>query len=178
MFERGLFPKLLEMGIPVYGYQACPYWMDLGTPASYLQVHQDLLTATSTDHWAEASRASHEHSSIHPSAKVLGTVLLGEGCTIGPGALVQGPSVLGPGCTVGQDATILGSILWQKVVVEGEAALQGCIVGNGAYIGKGAKVGERCILGDNVVLGSGNHIDRGMVLWPDKSLETDSVSFH
>jgi len=178
MFERGLFPKLLELGIPVYGYQSRPYWMDLGTPASYLRVHHDLLTISSTGHWTEASGASHEHSSIHPSAKLVGPVLLGEGCTIGPGALVQGPSVLGAGCTVGQDAIILESILWQNVVVEREAALEGCIVGNGAYIGKGAKVGERCILGDNVVLGSGNRMDRGMVLWPDKSLEIEAVSFH
>jgi mannose-1-phosphate guanylyltransferase len=182
MFERGLFPKILDMDIPMYGYQARPYWMDLGTPASYLQVHHDLLTTSSTtktgDNWKEVSSASHEHSSIHPSAKVLGPVLLGEGCSIGPGALVQGPSVLGAGCTVGQDATILGSILWQKVVVERGAALEGCIVGDGAYIGEGAKVGERCILGDNVVLGKGNQMDRGMVIWPDKSVEPEAVSFH
>jgi len=156
--------------------------VDLGTPASYLRVHRDLLATMSNEkaggHWTEASKASHEHSTIHPSAKLVGPVLLGEGCTIGPGALVQGPSVLGAGCTVGRDATILGSILWQNVVVEREAALEGCIVGNGAYIGRGAKVGEGCILGDNVVLGSGNHLDRGMVLWPDKSLEAEAVSFH
>jgi mannose-1-phosphate guanylyltransferase len=171
MFERGLFPKLLEMGIPMYGYAARPYWIDLGTPASYMRVHQDLLTANSPRH------TSHEHSSIHPSAKVLGPVLLGEGCSIGPGALVQGPSVLGAGCTVGQEATILESILWQKVVVESGAALEGCIVGDRAHIGEGAKVGEGCILGDNVVLGSSNYMDRGMVMWPGKSLASASISF-
>ncbi|MDA0987566.1 MAG: NDP-sugar synthase [Chloroflexi bacterium] len=177
-FERGLFPKLLEMGIPVYGYQARPYWMDLGTPASYLRVHHDLLTTTSTDHWTEASSASHEHSSIHPSARVLGPVLLGKGCSIGPGALVQGPSVLGAGCVVGKEATIQGSILWQNVMVESGAALEGCIVGDGARIGEGARVGERCILGDNVVLGKGNRMERGMVMWPGKSMEPEAVSFH
>jgi translation initiation factor eIF-2B subunit epsilon len=79
---------------------------------------------------------------------------------------------------VGQEATILGSILWQKVVVERGAALKGCIVGDGAHIGEGATVGDGCILGDNVTLGKGNHMDRGMVLWPGKSVEAEAVSFH
>ena len=178
MFERGLFPRLLEMGIPVYGYQARPYWMDLGTPANYVRVHQDLLTSSSTNHWAGANSTDQGHSSIHPSARVSGPVLLGEGCSIGPGALVQGPTVLGAGCMVGQEAVIMSSLLWQRVVVERGAALQGCIVGDGVHIGEGARVGEGCILGDNVILGRGNHVDRGMVLWPGKSLEPETISFH
>ena len=178
MFERGLFPKLLELGIPVYGYQARPYWMDLGTPANYVRVHHDLLTSSSTNHWAEVSSTGQGNSSIHPSARVSGPVLLGEGCSIGPGALVEGPSVLGAVCVVGREAVITGSILWQRVVVERGAALQGCIVGDGAQIGEGATVGEGCILGDNVTLGKDNHVDRGMVLWPGKSLEPEAVSFH
>jgi mannose-1-phosphate guanylyltransferase len=178
MFERGLFPKLLEMGVPVYGYQASPYWIDLGTPASYSRVHHDLLEVGLSGNWAEVSSASHEHSSIDPSAKILGPVLLGADCYIGPGSLVQGPSVLGAGCKVGSNSTIIESILWQNVVVEGGAILEKCIVGSGAYIGEVAKVGERCILGDNVVLGKGNHMDRGMVMWPGMSLEPEAVSFH
>jgi mannose-1-phosphate guanylyltransferase len=175
MFERGLFPKLLELGIPVYGYQATPYWMDLGTPTNYVQVHHDLLTSNSTHDWTEADNTG--HSSIHPTARVSGRVLLGEGCTIGPGALVEGPSVLGAGCVVGQDAVITGSILWQRVVVERGATLRGCIIGDEVHIGKGAEVGDRCILGDNVTLGRDNHVERGMVLWPRKTLEPETISF-
>jgi mannose-1-phosphate guanylyltransferase len=167
MFERGLFPKLLEIGVPVYGYQASPYWIDLGTPASYSRVHHDLLEVDLSGNLAEASSASHEHSSIDPSAKILGHVLLGEGCSIGPGSLVQGPSVLGDGCKIGSDVTIIESILWQNVVV-----------GSGAHIGEAVNVGERCILGDNVVVGKGNQMDRGMVMWPGMSLEPEAVSFH
>jgi mannose-1-phosphate guanylyltransferase len=31
MFERGLFPLLVDMGIPVYGYPSRAYWLDLST---------------------------------------------------------------------------------------------------------------------------------------------------
>lgn len=166
MFETGLFPKLLDMDIPMYGYQAQPYWIDLGTPYSYLKVHRDLLTETSIINWKETTNESYKHSWIHPSAKVLGPVLLGAGCSIGPGTLVRGPSVLGPGCIVGKDVTILESILWENVIVECGAYLGGCIVGDGVYIGEGASVGEGCILGDNIVVSKGDHVDHGVVMWP------------
>ena len=178
MFERGLFPKLLEMGVPVYGYQAHPYWIDLGTPANYLKVQHDLLASGSSDRWAHAISAGYARSSIDPSARVSGPVLLGEGCSIGPGAVIEGPTVLGAGCKVGQEATILGSILWQGVIVDRAATLDRCIVGDGARIEEGVKVGELCILGDNAVVGRGNHLDRGMMVWPYKTLEAESVSFH
>ena len=177
MFERGLFPRLLELGIPVYGYRARPYWMDLGTPTNYLQVHRDLLTGASRSPWSEGGDTGLGRSSVDPSASVTGPVLLGERCSIGPGAVIQGPAVLGPGCVVGQDARILGSILWQGVAVERGAALTGCIIGDGARIGEGSSVGEGCILGDKAILGKGNHIDRGTVLWPDKLLEPETISF-
>jgi NDP-sugar pyrophosphorylase family protein len=78
---------------------------------------------------------------------------------------------------VGQEARILGSILWQGVTVERGAALKGCIIGDGARVGEGSSVGEGCILGDKAILGKDNHIDRGTVLWPDKLLEPETISF-
>ena len=178
MFETDLFPKLLGMGIPMYGYQARPYWIDLGTPRSYLKVHQDLLTENSIISWKESTDESYERSWIHPSAKVVGPVLLGTGCSIGPGALVRGPSVLGPGCVVGKDVTILESILWENVIVEFGAYLEECIIGDGVYIGEGARIGEGCILGDNIVISKGNHVDDGVVMWPEKLLEPKTISYH
>lgn len=166
MFETGLFPKLLDMDIPMYGYQAKPYWIDLGTPYSYLKVHHDLLEGNSGINWKETIDENYKHSLIHPSAKIVGSVLLGTGCSIGPGALVRGPSVLGPGCVVGKDVNILESILWDSVTVESGAYLRGCIVGDGVYIGQGASVGEGCILGDNIVVSKGDHVDHGVVIWP------------
>ena len=41
--ERDVFPALIEEGVPVYGFDAHAYWMDLGTPDKYLQAHFDLL---------------------------------------------------------------------------------------------------------------------------------------
>src|SRR5216117_3248551 len=42
-FERGLFPTLLEHKQPVLAYIMDRYWIDIGTPRKYLEVHQDIL---------------------------------------------------------------------------------------------------------------------------------------
>ena len=42
-FERGLFPTLLERKEPVMSYIMDTYWIDIGTPQKYLEVHHDIL---------------------------------------------------------------------------------------------------------------------------------------
>ena len=170
MFERGLFPKLLEMGAPVYGYRSNAYWADLGTPASYARVHRDMLpTAGATD--------GHDVTGVHSSARISGPVLLGRGCAIGPDAIVQGPVVMGAGCRVGEGAVIRDAILWRDVEVGRGAELDACILGDGVSVGDGAMVGAGCIIGDGASIGSGNRMERGMVLWPGVSIQPEAVSF-
>src|SRR6476620_104349 len=43
-FERGLFPTLLERKEPVLSFILADYWIDIGTPNKYLEVHQDILS--------------------------------------------------------------------------------------------------------------------------------------
>ena len=170
MFERGLFPKLLEMGAPVYGYRSNAYWADLGTPTSYARVHRDMLpTAGAT--------AGHDVTGVHSSARISGPVLLGRGCAIGPDAIVQGPVVMGAGCRVGEGAVIRDAILWRDVEVGRGAELDACILGDGVSVGDGAMVGAGCIIGDGASIGSGNRMERGMVLWPGVSIQPEAVSF-
>ena len=170
MFERGLFPKLLEMGAPVYGYRSPAYWVDLGTPASYTRVHRDLLPAAGATVESDAT-------GVHSSARLSGSVLLGRGCTIGPDAEVHGPVVMGDGCRVGEGARIRDAIMWRDVHVGRGAELDACIVGDGVRVGDGATIGAGCIVGDGARVGSGNHMERGMVLWPGVSIQPEAVSF-
>ncbi len=170
MFERGLFPKLLDMGAPVYGYRSPAYWVDLGTPASYARVHRDLLPAA-------AASAEHDTSGVHASARLSGAVLLGAGCAIGPDAEVCGPVVMGAGCRVGDGARIRDAILWKGVDVGRGAELDGCIIGDGAVVGEGASVGAGCIIGDGARVGGGNRLERGMTLWPGAAIPPEAITF-
>lgn len=175
MFERGLFPKLLDMGFPVYGYQSNPYWLDLGTPHSYMQVHKYLLESQVNDNlWT--NNVTDTNTFIHPSSQIQGNVVFGYGCSVGAGAILRGPLVLGDGCSIGQDAMVAGSVLWKDVSVGMAVELNGCIVGDGVYIGDYSSIGDKCILGDNSIVGEGNHLGDGVILWPEKSLQSHSLS--
>ena len=43
-FERGLFPTLLEQKERVLSFILDKYWIDIGTPQKYLEVHHDILS--------------------------------------------------------------------------------------------------------------------------------------
>src|SRR2546425_4266108 len=43
-FERGLFPTLLEHKEPVMSFVLDKYWIDIGTPQKYLEVHQNIMS--------------------------------------------------------------------------------------------------------------------------------------
>ena len=90
----------------------------------------------------------HPTSFLHPTASLIGDVIVGPGCYIGPGASLRGD--------------------FGRVVVEGDASIQDnctlhtgagsdCVIGRGATIGHGsivhgATVGENALVGMNAVV--------------------------
>ena len=53
--EREVFPRLAEAGT-VFGVALPGYWLDVGTPESYLQAHRDVLERTFHDRGRRRSR--------------------------------------------------------------------------------------------------------------------------
>jgi mannose-1-phosphate guanylyltransferase/phosphomannomutase len=43
-FGHELFPRLLQLGMPIYGHHATGYWSDIGTLQQYYQTQLDLLS--------------------------------------------------------------------------------------------------------------------------------------
>jgi mannose-1-phosphate guanylyltransferase len=43
MFERDVFPPLLDGGQTIDSYPSQDYWIDIGTPDKYLRLQHDLL---------------------------------------------------------------------------------------------------------------------------------------
>jgi phenylacetic acid degradation protein len=99
-------------------------------------------------------------SFVHPTATLIGDVVVGAGCYIGPGASLRGDIgriVVGDGCNI-QDTCVLHTFPGTEVIVEDwghighGAVLHGCRVGRNALIGMnavvmdGAVIGEECIV--------------------------------
>ncbi|MBI4298390.1 MAG: NDP-sugar synthase [Chloroflexi bacterium] len=181
MFERGLFPRLLEERVPVYSMRSRSYWMDVGNPRNYLKLHRELLLGSvKLDMDGVMLRDNlwvGEGCNIDPSAEIRAPVLIGPGCSVGPRARLLGPLVLGPGCQIGEEASLSGSILWSGVEVRRGASLHGCILGNGVRICQGSSVGEGCVLGDDIIVGDGNRLERGIAIWPGAVLDPNIISF-
>ena len=173
MFEHDVFPPLLESGLPVYSYPSEAYWIDIGTPKKYFKLHRDLLQRCNNNDGIKFEGESY----VHPSAKVDGPAIIGEGCFIGSNSVIRGPVVLGARCRVEEDSVVESAVLWEDCKVARKCKLKNCLVSSRCYIDEESEVLDDCTLGADVVIGKGNKLSNGIKIWPSKSIEPNTISF-
>jgi mannose-1-phosphate guanylyltransferase len=137
--EREVFPALAAAGT-LYGHASDAYWRDIGTPASYLAAHHDVLSGAARTESPTGDAYLGPGASADPAARVGGLSSVGPGARIEARAVVEG-SVVGAGTRVGKGAVVRDAILGERVTVGPGATLApGAVVGDGASIGAGAAV--------------------------------------
>ena len=146
--EREIFPRLLEQGQPVYAYLSPGYWIDIGTPEKYLQLHRDLLRGKSRQY-----------------APPPGEVVIGKQSQVHPTARIKGPVAIGDGCTIGRETIIEEAVIWRNVRLGERVHLRRSIVADGCRLGDGSSI-EDSVLGDNVTVASGLKLGPGSKIWP------------
>lgn len=106
---------------------------------------------------------------VHPTASLIGDVLVGPRCYVGPGASLRGDFgriVLGAGANV-QDNCVLHSYPDEPVLLEenahvGHAAmLHGCIVRRDSLVGIHSIVMDGAIVGVEAFVGAGSFVKPG-----------------
>lgn len=118
--ERDVFPKLADRG-ELYAKALPGYWLDVGTPASYLQAHLDLLRRNGSIH-------VHPNAIVDPAAALVPPVRVDAAASIGAGARI-GPSVhVGDGASVAAGALVSNAAILPRAVVEAGAELANTIV--------------------------------------------------
>jgi len=148
-FEYDLFPKLLEKGEPFFAHiPPRTYWMDIGTPARYLQAHHDLLANRVTRIHMKERRGDFD-SATHSEIDELS--IIGDDCTLKPGVKIVN-SVLGKGCYIEERACIENSVIWSHTRVGTAAQIKDAIIGRGCHIGRSTLVGAGAVLGDKTSL--------------------------
>ena len=93
--EREVFPLLAGAGL--HAWRCDGYWSDVGTPASYVQAHHDVLSGAIRSHIEPAE------SWVGPGARIADGAFIGTGTTIGAGATVGASRI--EGAVVGEGAT-------------------------------------------------------------------------
>jgi len=176
-FERELFPLLLDQGEPVYAYPSAAYWIDIGTPEKYLQLHRDLLNGSSLQHSYPVGEEVMigEQSSIDPTTQIKGPILIGSHCTIGSKVRLIGPVVIGSGSTILEGALIEASIIWRNARLEQGVNLRDSIIADNCCLNTNSII-HSSVLGDNVTVVSGSKLEPRSKIPPGTIVkpETDS----
>jgi len=132
MFEKGLFPQLLDIGEPVYSYPFSGYWLDMGTPGKYFSLNSDLMLLNTNSPLIDGLEKNGIYCetdvTVHPSARLIAPVMIGNSCRIGSGVYIKGPVIIGPECHIEDDASIENTVLWSDVRIGTNARLNRCVV--------------------------------------------------
>ena len=180
-FERQLFPGMLEEGMSMYGFPSEAYWMDIGTPAKYLQAHYDILNRRLPFEFeGEEIKPSvwvSEGAEIAEEAAVFGPTIIGGGCRIAPHAVVSSNCVLGPGCRLEEGVHLEGAVLHEDCVVGSESVLRRCVLSGGVRVGEKAHVSDLAVLGGGVQVGDENDLKFGIKVWPEAKIPPSTLRF-
>jgi mannose-1-phosphate guanylyltransferase len=126
--EREIFPAMVADG-SLYALQAEDYWVDAGTPETYLQVQLDLIDGTR----GEPLQAVADDATVSETATVERSVVM-SGAVIESGATVR-DSLIMSGAVVEPGATVIGSIVGPRATIGGDATLtEMTVIGEGVMI--------------------------------------------
>jgi NDP-sugar pyrophosphorylase family protein len=153
--ERSFFPSLVERGETFVGYVSQGYWIDIGTPDKYMQVHRDIMdrrfralpfVETAAAIWISP------HARIEEGVTLEGPCFIDDGVVVKTGARIGPYSVVGRQCHIEEHASIERAILWANCRISQEAIVRRSILGRHCHIGRSASVEDGVVLGDKSVV--------------------------
>jgi NDP-sugar pyrophosphorylase family protein len=152
--ERSFFPSLIERGETFVAHVDQGYWIDIGTPAKYLQVHRDIMDgryAAPPFNGRPAAWVS-PGARVEADAEIHGPCFIDDGVVVKRGARVMPYSVVGRHTHIEEGAIVDGSIIWPNGWIGPDALLRGSILGRNCHVGGSAIVESPVVLGDKTVI--------------------------
>ncbi len=129
--ERQVFPAMAADGT-LFAMASDDYWVDAGTPATYLAANLHLVD--------NPDGGTHPEAYVDPAAKVCG-------------------SVIGPGAVVAPGASVDASLVLDGAIIRENARVEGSIIGSEADIAAGASVAGLSVVGPGMTVESGERLD-------------------
>jgi len=123
-FSKNLFPRLLEMGWPMFAQAINGVWFDVGSPQELIRA-QNVLIA--------------RHSELP--------------FPLPSGAILEQGSFIDPTASVDSTANVTNSVVSKGAVVGENVVLQHCVVMKGARVEEGANL-NNCILSPHSIVSS------------------------
>ncbi len=176
-----------EYDVRAYTYDG--YWNYSRSVDEYHMAHKDLLgdePLIDLAQWPIRTRKVLRGLGDMPPAR-FGDNARCDDCVICPGANISGTvtsSVLSPGVVIEPGAKVSNSVLWDNVVVEKDAVLDGVVMDRAVLVGQGAHVGSGevsaanhthpnalssgvTVVGKNTRIPAGASIGRNCIVYPN-----------
>jgi mannose-1-phosphate guanylyltransferase / phosphomannomutase len=178
-FSKELFPLLLEMGKPLYGFVAEGYWQDIGTLEQYREANFDALDG----------RVRLDIQGV----RLRGNIWVGEGVELADLEAVEGPAYLGNYSRIGTRASVGPySVLSNSVTLRDHARTTRSVIDSSTYVGRSALVEEAIVgkscdirpharlqegsaIGDSCTIGEQSVVMPGVRIYPFKEVEAGAV---
>ena len=144
--ERETFPALAADG-SLYAMADHAYWLDTGTPATFLQANVDMLNGRDHDRVITdlvGTTWRHHTSRVASSATLSNTVVVRD-------------------CVVGEDVVLDEVILMPGAVVHDGVRIHSSIIGPRAVIGASSVLWPTCVVGAEVTLDAGSELTDALV---------------
>ncbi|HVG70409.1 MAG TPA: NDP-sugar synthase [Vicinamibacterales bacterium] len=154
--ERSFFPSLIERRETFVAYVYDGYWIDIGTPEKYTQVHRDIMdgrfAADPFRGLSGARTAVATDARIEDGAAIEGPCFIDEGVSVKAGARVGPYSVIGRQTQVEENAVVEGAIIWPNCRISKDAEIRNAIVGRNCHVGRNVTLDHGAVLGDKTTL--------------------------
>ena len=154
--ERAYFPSLIERKETFSAYVDRGYWIDIGTPEKYVQVHRDMFEGKFAGGiFKNADRTKpivSPEARIEDGVTISGPCFIDAGVHVKAGATIGGYTVLGRGVLVEESADLQDTIVWPNSRIGQSAVVHGPIIGRNCHVGRDAVLKGRALLGDKTQL--------------------------
>jgi mannose-1-phosphate guanylyltransferase len=178
--EREVFPRLVEEG-SVYGLALPGYWLDIGTPESYLLAHRDVLERNFPTEVGDS--LGRDYTYVDPSAEVSDTarlvppVYVGARAVIEAGVRVGSLAVIAAGARIGAGSVVEHAVVQARARVGRDCSVRRSLVGEDAELGDATSVLGLSVVGPGARVGARNKLDGGLRIAADAVVPPDSLSF-
>lgn len=148
-FSRDLFPRLLELGLPLYGKTLSGFWRDIGRPS-------DLIFGNINMFPRNRGTNIYVSSGVLEGVKLRGKCYLGERVEVGTGVELNDVYIY-EDCNVGRNTIINNAVICPGVHLGENAFI------NDSYLCPGVSVGDdvtikKSVIGEGVKVSSGEMI--------------------
>jgi mannose-1-phosphate guanylyltransferase len=175
--EREIWPQLVGNGL--FGFPGTGYWLDIGTPARYLQATFDILEGNVQTPVAE--RLGSDFLAVAQEVELAGRAIppavLERGVRVGEGAHVGSLAYLGNDVEIGAGSAVERAVILNGTSIGAGCRVADCIVAAGCRIGDGTIIGGEAVLGEGVTIGADNVIGAGARIFPGVGLPDGAIRF-